>query len=400
MSETKYFLYRIWRYENKGNIIMKYVNRFFIPIISLCLGAFAMHLYLEHREGLKAEQSNEIIYTQPQAQAPIVAAQPIDMRSAAALAVKAVVHVKTQYTEPATYRDFLFEFIYGQGAASPTRKVMESGSGVIISKDGYIVTNNHVIERSDAIVVVLNDQREFSAQLIGRDPNTDLAILKINADDLDTISFADSDKVALGEWVLAVGNPYNLTSTVTAGIVSAKGRSISDPRRRKLSLDAFIQTDAAVNPGNSGGALVNTAGELVGINTAIQSTTGSYVGYSFAIPSNVVAKVSKDLMEYGEVQRGYLGIQIASMTAELAKRFNSDKVEGVLIVEVVDGGAAQEAGMQSGDIITAINNINVNTVEQLQEQVAKYSPQDNLTISIKRKGIVKHFTLQLRNTFR
>ncbi|PVX50076.1 Do/DeqQ family serine protease [Balneicella halophila] len=372
-----------------------------IVLIALGAGGIFMYLYLNWENKLKTKSDTDITYSQPQTQGQAsvaIAGQPVDLRTAASTAVKSVVHVKTQYTQRAQYRNPFLEFFYGQGAGAPTRQVMQSGSGVIISDDGYIVTNNHVIERSDKIVVVLNDQREFPAELVGRDPNTDLALLKIKGKDLPAIEFANSDKVALGEWVLAVGNPYNLTSTVTAGIVSAKGRSISDPRKRKMSLDAFIQTDAVVNPGNSGGALVNTAGQLVGINTAIQSTTGSYVGYSFAIPSNVAAKVANDLKEYGSVQRGYLGVQIAPMTTGLAKQFNSNKVEGVFVAEVTKGGAAEEAGVQAEDIIISINKIKVNSVEQLQEQLAKYSPSDDLTISAKRKGIVKHFDIELRNT--
>ncbi len=321
------------------------------------------------------------------------------MRQAAAESVKAVVHVKTQYTERANYSNPFLEFFYGYSAEAPRRRVLSNGSGVIISSDGYIVTNNHVIERSDRILVVLNDQREFPARLVGVDKNTDLALLKIEAENLPAIRFADSDEVALGEWVLAVGNPYNLTSTVTAGIVSAKGRAISDPRKRRMSLDTFIQTDAAVNPGNSGGALVNTSGELIGINTAIQSATGAYVGYSFAIPSNVVEKVAADLKEFGTVQRGYLGIQIIPVTGEVAKHLNMEKVEGVMVVSTIFGGAAEEAGIQAEDVIIALNNKKVRTVQQLQEQLAKYSPGDNLTVSVKRSGIMKHFELELRTSY-
>lgn len=376
---------------------MNKVNSFLIALIALGVGGIFMYLYLNWEKKIKPEEQSAITYVQPKEQQAVIAAQPVDMRTAAAQAVKCVVHVKTQYTERATYRNPFLEFFYGQGAGAPTRQVLGAGSGVIISVDGYIVTNNHVIEHSDKIMVVLNDQRKFPATLVGRDPNTDLALLKIEAENLETIAFANSDEVALGEWVLAVGNPYNLTSTVTAGIVSAKARSISDPRERKMSLDAFIQTDAAVNSGNSGGALVNTAGKLVGINTAIQSATGSYVGYSFAIPSNVVAKVAKDLQEFGSVKRGYLGVQISPMTDALAKRYNMEKVEGVFVAEVTDGGAAQEAGMQAEDIIIALNDRKVNTVEQLQEQLAKYRPNDELKVSVKRSGIVKHFDLKLRN---
>lgn len=379
---------------------MNKVNSFFIALIAVGIGGIFMYLFLNWNKNAQPEKQNAITYAQPPQEQKLLATQPVDMKAAAAMAVKTVVHVKTQYTERANYSNPFLEFFYGQGAETPTRRVLGTGSGVIISSDGYIVTNNHVIERSDKILVVLNDQRKFPAKLVGTDRNTDLALLKIEAENLDTISFANSDDLALGEWVLAVGNPYDLTSTVTAGIVSAKARAISDPRERKMSLDAFIQTDAVVNPGNSGGALVNTAGKLVGINTAIQSATGSYIGYSFAIPSNVVAKVSTDLREFGSVQRGYLGVQIASVTDDLAKHFHLEKVEGVFVVNVTEGGAAQEAGMQSEDVIVALNNRNVNTVQELQEQLAKYSPGDNLKVSVKRKGILKHFDLELRNTIK
>lgn len=375
---------------------MNKVSSFFIVLIALGVGGICTYLYLNWEEETEPQEQSAITYIQPQTPRT-VAAQPVDMRKAATQAVKCVVHVKTQYTERTAYRNPFLEFFYGQGAGAPTRQVLGAGSGVIISSEGYIVTNNHVIERSDEIMVVLNDQRKFPATLVGRDPNTDLALLKIEADNLNTIAFANSDEVALGEWVLAVGNPYNLTSTVTAGIVSAKARSISEPRERKMSLDAFIQTDAAVNSGNSGGALVNTDGKLVGINTAIQSATGSYVGYSFAIPSNIVAKVAKDLQEFGSVKRGYLGVQIAPMTDGLAKRYNMKRVEGVFIAEVSEGGAAQDVGMQAEDIIISINDRKVNSVEQLQEQLAKYRPNDELKVSVKRSGIVKHFNLKLRN---
>lgn len=377
---------------------MNKVNSFFVALIALGVGGIFMYLYLNWEQKIKPKEQSAIMYSQPEQKQPVVAVQPVDMRTAAVQAVKCVVHVKTEYVARATYRNPFLEFFYGQGADAPTRQVLGAGSGVIISADGYIVTNNHVIERSDKILVVLNDQRKFPATLVGRDPNTDLALLKIEVEDLDTIAFANSDEVALGEWVLAVGNPYNLTSTVTAGIVSAKARSISDSRARKMSLDAFIQTDAAVNSGNSGGALVNTAGKLIGINTAIQSATGSYVGYSFAIPSNVVAKVAKDLQEFGSVKRGYLGVQISPMTDALAKHYNMEKVEGVFVAEITEGGAAQEAGMHVEDIIIALNDRKVNSVEQLQEQLAKYRPDDILKVSVKRNGIVKHFDLKLRNS--
>ncbi len=390
--------------RNKDTIKMNRITNFFIVLLAVGIGAILMFIILNWEKQLQPDTSpNTITYAQPPQNQPkeiqkqsVITGQTVDFRAAATSAVKSVVHVKTQYTERARYNNPFLEFFYGYDNA-PTREVQNAGSGVIISPDGYIVTNNHVIQRSDRIKVVLNDQREFPAQLIGKDKNTDLALLKIEATNLDTIRFANSDEVALGEWVLAVGNPYNLTSTVTAGIVSAKARSISNPRTRRMSLDAFIQTDAVVNPGNSGGALVNTKGNLVGINTAIQSTTGAYVGYSFAIPSNVVAKVAEDLKSYGMVRRGYLGVQIATVTDDVAKQLQLDSVGGVIILGVHANGAAAQAGLQAKDVIVSVNEIDTDTVEQLQEQLAKYSPDDEIKISVKRDGIMKHFTLKLRN---
>lgn len=220
---------------------------------------------------------------------------------------------------------------------------MGIGSGVIITEDGYIITNNHVIDRSDKVMVTLNDKREFEAKVIGTDPDTDIALLKIDANGLQPIEYGNSDDVVLGEWVLAVGNPYNLTSTVTAGIISAKARQLGG----KMNLESFLQTDAAVNPGNSGGALVNAKGELIGINTAIQSPTGSYSGYSFAVPVNVARKVVSDLKEYGKVQRAMIGIKMQELTPALAKEYKLKEQSGIYVAEVIPGGAAEKAGSES-----------------------------------------------------
>lgn len=383
--------------------MMNKFNKFLILLV--VVGALGIFLYLFMNWEKKATVAKESFFGETEkvedtkeANHQYVAGQPVDMRYGAALAVKGVVHVKTQYMHKSQNHP-LFDFLFGSTVQSePARVVMNAGSGVIISSDGYIVTNNHVISRSENIEVVLNDKRAFPAQLIGKDPNTDLALLKIEATDLDTIAFANSDGIALGEWVMAVGNPYNLTSTVTAGIVSAKARSISNPGESRMNIDAFIQTDAAVNSGNSGGALVNTKGELVGINTAIQSRTGSYVGYSFAIPSNIVAKVTADLKKFGEVQRAYLGVEILTVTDEVAKEYHLQSTEGVLVAKVNRGGAAEQAGLQANDVITAINGKEINSVEQLQEQMGKFNPNDKIEISVKRAGVVKHFRVELRNT--
>ncbi len=320
-----------------------------------------------------------------------------DLTFAAENSVHAVVHImvtqKGQYYSGNPFFDYFFGD-RGQRQDAPIRQ--GSGSGVIISPDGYIVTNNHVIDDADEISVTLNDKRKFEAKLIGKDPSTDLALLKIDSNDLPTLRFGNSDNLKLGEWVLAVGNPFNLTSTVTAGIVSAKSRNIGiNPDQ--MSIEAFIQTDAAVNPGNSGGALVNTQGELVGINTAIASMTGSYTGYSFAIPASIVQKVVADLKEYGQVQRALLGVSIQEVNADVAKKNNLDKIEGVFVASVTPEGAAQKAGIQANDIILSINGVNVNSPSELQEQVGKHRPGDNITVEIKRDGKRKQYNVTLRN---
>jgi len=319
----------------------------------------------------------------------------LDFTTAAESSVHAVVHVKTKAFRE-TQVNPLYEFFFGITPDEGSRPVMGFGSGVIISEDGYIVTNNHVIEGSDEIEVVMNDRRTFAAELIGADPTTDLALLKIKQKGLPTIKYGNSDDLMLGEWVLAVGNPYNLTSTVTAGIVSAKARNINI-LRNSFSIESFIQTDAAVNPGNSGGALVNTDGKLVGINTAIASRTGNYTGYSFAIPVSIVRKVVEDLMEFGEVQRALLGVTITDITSELAREEGLDDTKGVYITGLSENGAAREAGLKSGDVVVSINDILVNSVSELQEQVSKYRPNDIVKVILKRKGDMKQFEVRLRN---
>jgi len=271
-----------------------------------------------------------------------------------------------------------------------------SGSGVIISSDGYIVTNNHVVADADKIDVILYDKREFTADVIGRDENTDMALIKINAHDLQPITIGNSDESRVGQWVLAVGNPFNLTSTVTAGIISAKGRNIN-LIRSGAPIEDFIQTDAAVNPGNSGGALVNTKGELIGINTAIASQTGSYEGYSFAVPSNLMKKVIEDFKTYGEVERGYLGIGIQDVDNKIAEDKGLSKPEGVLVNKMTDNSAAEDAGVKEGDIITKVDGKNVNSVSELQAMVASKRPGEHVAIDLIRKGNEKTFDVILRN---
>ena len=275
---------------------------------------------------------------------------------------------------------------------------ISTGSGVIISQDGYVVTNNHVVAEADNFEVTLNDKREFPAELIGTDPSTDLALLKIDATDLPHIQFGNSDSVRIGEWVLAVGNPFNLESTVTAGIVSAKGRNI-DILEGEYSIESFIQTDAAVNPGNSGGALVNTRGDLIGINTAIITRTGRYEGYSFAVPSNLAYKVVRDLRDFGKVQRGVLGVGIQEMTNELAKELGLAAAEGVYINRVTSDGGAFKAGIRRGDVIVRVNGFNVYTMPQLQELVARYRPGNKVTVEYFREGKMQKAEVTLQDAF-
>jgi Do/DeqQ family serine protease len=317
-----------------------------------------------------------------------------DFTFAAEKTVNAVVNVKTQST--VQYRNPIYEFFYGDRVPSEEEPVTGIGSGVIISADGYIVTNNHVIENSEKVSVTLNDKREFDAKVIGMDHSTDLALLKIDTEGLPFITFGNSDALKVGEWVLAVGNPFNISSTVTAGIVSAKGRSmgiIGDNYR----IESFIQTDASVNRGNSGGALVNLKGEMIGINTAILSPTGGNVGISFAIPSSIVEKVVKDLIEFGTVQRALMGVQIQDITAELAKKENLDALTGVYVSEVNENSAAEAAGIKTGDVITEIEGVKVQSPSELQELVGRHRPGDKISVTLKRDGKTKQFEVTLRN---
>ncbi|MFC4666823.1 Do family serine endopeptidase [Falsiporphyromonas endometrii] len=324
-----------------------------------------------------------------------------DLTSAAESSVHAVVHIKVEGTQEVTQSQFMdpFEFFFG-GSEGPQRRQMRPvvgyGSGVIISPDGYIVTNNHVIDNANKITVTLNDNRTFSAKLIGADPGSDIALIKIDAKNLPTIPFGDSDKLKLGEWVLAVGNPFNLTSTVTAGIVSAKARSTSSPKPGKMQVESFIQTDAAVNPGNSGGALVNSKGELVGINTMIFSQTGNYAGYSFAVPISIASKVVEDLKKYGTVQRAVMGITIGDINEDLTKKYDLKLHEGAVVTGFADVSSALAGGIKEGDVITSINGKDIKNIASLQEQVNRYRPGDKIKVTVNRKGstLVKNVILK------
>jgi Do/DeqQ family serine protease len=334
-----------------------------------------------------------------------VAAENIDFTVSAEKAIHAVVHIKStkqsraqqgdrQYIDP-------FEYFFGfgnRGQGQQPRQRVGFGSGVIISTDGYIITNNHVVEGADDLEVTLNDGRKYTAKLIGNDPSTDIALLKIEGKDFPTIPFGDSDKLKVGEWVLAVGNPFNLTSTVTAGIVSAKGRGVFTGNEDRSKISSYIQTDAAVNPGNSGGALVNTKGELIGINTLIYSETGNFAGYSFAVPISIAGKVASDLKQYGTVQRAILGVSILDVKGLTEEQKEKVKVlEGVYVADFAARSSAKEAGMEAGDVITAVNDVKVRSVSALQEQVSRYRPGDKVKVVVDRNGSAKTFTVELRN---
>lgn len=315
-----------------------------------------------------------------------------DFRDASENSLNSVVHVTTKVVKTQFQRDPFQEFFYGPGAGGREFKQYGSGSGsgVIVSSEGYIVTNNHVIDEASEIEVTLNDNSKYTAKIVGSDPSTDIAVLKIEGKGFTPISIGNSDDLRIGEWVLAVGNPFNLTSTVTAGIVSAKARNINLLSDRTNSsvvpIESFIQTDAAVNPGNSGGALVNTKGELVGINTAIASQTGSYSGYSFAVPVNLVQKVMRDLIDYGVVQRGYLGVAIADINQELKEKEKLPNLKGVFISSVTENGSADKAGVKGGDVVLKIGSKEVNSVAELQEEIGKRRPGDKVMVTIRRKG--------------
>jgi len=321
-----------------------------------------------------------------------------DLTFAAENSVHAVVHIMVTQKGQYYSQNPMLEWFFGDRGSNHQETPIRQGfgSGVIISADGTIVTNNHVIDEADEIKVILNDKREFDAKLVGTDPQTDVAVLKIKANDLPFLRFGNSDDLKLGQWVLAVGNPFNLTSTVTAGIISAKGRNIGI--NQSLSgIEAFIQTDAAVNPGNSGGALVNIRGELIGINTAIASQTGSYSGYSFAIPAGIVKKAVGDILQYGEVQRALLGVEIRDVTDEIAKKYHLDKIEGVFIAKVQPDGGAELADIKDNDVIISVDGVSVNSAAELQEQVNLHRPGDKVALVIKRDNKKKPFNVTLRN---
>jgi len=338
-------------------------------------------IYVEQQQ--KAQLAAEQAFTlSERANAIFRSSAPTDFIEAAASSRESVVFIES--LTPAN------------GSTYHTKRyTSNTGSGVIISNDGYIVTNNHVIENAEKIQITLNNNKEYLAKVIGFDEQTDLALLKIESTQLSYVVFGNSDSLMIGEWVLAVGNPFRLQSTVTAGIVSAKARSINVLERQ--GIESFIQTDAAVNPGNSGGALINTNGELVGINTAILSSSGAYEGFSFAIPSRLVKKVVRDIKEYGAVQRGWMGVTIYNVDSKIADELGMNEVKGVMIDALTGGGAAKAAGLQTGDVLLSINDISTNTTPRFTEIIGQYRPGDDVIVKYFRDGREEFTTVTLRN---
>ena len=310
-----------------------------------------------------------------------------DFTDVASATIDAVVHIKTVMTQMTPLYQSFFGFIIPQGVQRQEYNAF--GSGVIVTTDGYILTNNHVVQDAERITVTLNDRRELPATLVGNDPATDLAVIKVEADSLHYLPFGNSDQVRVGEPVLAIGNPFNLTSTVTSGIISAKARNmhiIENPRSVETPLESFLQTDAAVNSGNSGGALVNSRAELIGIVTAIASGNGNYIGYSFAIPSNIAVKVAGDLQRYGYVQRGYLGVQVTEVDAKVARETGARAIKGLYVAQVVKDCASDRAGIRQGDIILRVAGKEVNTFAEMTEELGLFSPGDEVEVDYERNG--------------
>ena len=388
------------------------MNKFFQLVIAAILGSgitmVANQWYgndnknvkIEHIDGVPA---TSVAYTVNENGEAV----PLDFTGTADKVTPAVVYIRSTQ-ERGVYRnspDPLREFFNGP---SPMQRgpAQSSGSGVIINKNGYIVTNNHVVQGADVVEVTLSDNSTYKAEVIGTDPDTDLAVIKVNQKDLPYLSFVDSDQSKVGQWVLAVGNPFNLNSTVTAGIISAKGRNINiinsntrgeNEQLGNTAIESFIQTDAAINPGNSGGALVSLDGGLLGINTAIASPTGAYSGYGFAVPSNIVSKVVEDLIAYGAVQRGWLGVTVQNVTSDLAKQEMLDRNEGAYIVDFAENSAAREAGLQKGDVVVQMDDSEIKSSTALIEYVGQRRPGDKIVIKVDRKGKIVEVPVTLKN---
>lgn len=376
------------------------MKKFILIVICLLCGGLVGYFSRHIGSGeLMNSTTTSVPVAEPNVARPVQVnyAGAADFTVAAEKTIGAVVHVKIR-SQYSSSESPIYNFLFGRpNYRQEEMPVVASGSGVIISKDGYIVTNNHVVEGADALEVTLDDNRTFTATVVGADPTTDIALIKIEGDNFPFVTWGDSDKLKVGEWVLAIGNPFNLASTVTAGIVSAKARNINIINKN-TAIEAFIQTDAAVNPGNSGGALVNVAGELVGIITAIASPTGSFSGYSFAVPERIARKIVSDLMEYGTVQRAFIGINISEVTSESAQQNGVKSLKGVYVNSVVSGGAAQDAGIKAGDVILKVNGVDVNKVAELQEQIGRYRPGQQVNVTVLRNDKTRDVMLTLRNS--
>jgi len=391
---------------------------------AMALGAYKV-FEKDPAEGLTLEERQQVQFASNRPAANIMSsAGELDFTQAAAAVTPAVVYIRTTYAASAGRggrdpMEEMFGDLFGQRQQRQYQQQPQraSGSGVIISNDGYIVTNNHVVANASKVEVTTNDHRTLQAKVIGTDPNTDLALIKVTATNLPMVKLGNSDNVRVGEWVLAVGNPFNLNSTVTAGIVSAKGRNIGiigsqddeeqsspfgrssnqqqAPRLNK-AIESFIQTDAAINPGNSGGALVNTKGELIGINSAIASHTGSYEGYGFAVPVNLAKKVLNDLEKFGSVKRGYIGVSFTELNPDIAQNLKINTTNGLYVSELVAGGGAEAAGLQKGDVITKVEGNNVYESSDLQERVGRLQPGDKIRLTVLRSGSERNFTVTLK----
>ena len=366
---------------------MKRLSSLFL--VSLFSGATTLGAYKLFFEGKSNRDSIVTLASNNPSRTVGLTAEAIDFTEAAENAVHTVVHVKNVSVK--TVSNPILEYFYGQRGGQQQEQI-GTGSGVIISEDGYIVTNNHVIKDATELEVTLNNNKSYKAKLIGTDSKMDIALLKISTDEkLPYSTFADSDQVKVGEWVLAVGNPYNLNSTVTAGIVSAKARNLDN----RNGIQSFIQTDAAVNPGNSGGALVNTRGELIGINTMISSPTGSYAGYSFAVPSNITRKIIEDIMEFGGVQRGILGVEGAELNSRASKEFGINDTEGFYINKITKNSGAEKAGLKSGDIIKKLDNQKISSFAELTGYINTKRPNDKVQVTFVRDGETKTASVTL-----
>ena len=370
------------------------------------LGAYK--LFLEKAPNDAVFSSTPSAFTRIVSDTPPItgaAGVPGDFTYSAEKVTPAVVHIKTKMTRNVSrqmmdpFEDFFGGFGGGGGRRQQPEAQEASGSGVIISADGYIVTNNHVVQDADEVSVMLNDKREFKAKVISTDPSSDIAVIQIKSTNLPFLTFGDSDALKVGEWVLAVGNPFNLESTVTAGIVSAKGRqNIIDREKDVNPLESFIQTDAAVNPGNSGGALVNLKGELVGINTAIYSRTGQFAGYSFAVPVSIVKKVAADLIKFGNVQRGFLGVNIQEVNSKLVQEKDLKVNDGVYVGGFpVGGSSAQSAGLKVNDVIVKVDGVPTSSSSKLMELVGRKRPGETVVVTVNRDGDIKDFNVTLKN---